>query len=425
MPKELSVTSTPEIDALIASNAPVAIGVSGGKDSQAAALATFEHLDVVGHTGPRLLIHSDLGRLEWKDSLPVCERLAKHLGTDLIVVRKGDLMDRWNSRWRSSLRRYANLETVVLVPPWSTPSMRFCTSEFKTHIIGAELRRRFRGRPIINVTGVRREESLARAKGSIASWDADRKTITWRPISDWTVEQVFSRINSRGLALHPAYTVHGLSRVSCKRCIMQNKQDQLRASSVSETVDIDREIVGLEIRSTFAFQGSRWLGDVAPHLLSDEMLQGLTVAKQKAATRMSLEKLLTKDMLYCKPKRHPQPDRAAALEVVRVERWPMRKLTDEEAAILAGVRRGVCELLGIESKYLDIQSIHGRYAELMAANAARRDRSRGEFARRRGNLSDPPADVRECVPRDMPLWPLPNEGAGGEIISSLDDGFGL
>lgn len=158
------ISTDPTIDALLSANAPVAVGVSGGKDSQAAALATFDHLDRIGHRGQRLLIHSDLGSVEWNESLPVCQRLADHLATELMIVRRGagDLMDRWEARWQSSVRRYENLETVTLVLPWSTPAMRFCTSELKTHIITRELRRRFDGAPYINVTGVRREESAAR-----------------------------------------------------------------------------------------------------------------------------------------------------------------------------------------------------------------------------------------------------------------------
>lgn len=45
----------------LAVNAPVAIGVSGGKDSCALAFAVVEHLDTIGHAGPRLLVHADLG----------------------------------------------------------------------------------------------------------------------------------------------------------------------------------------------------------------------------------------------------------------------------------------------------------------------------------------------------------------------------
>lgn len=103
----------------------VAIGVSGGKDSQAAAMATFDYLDRIGHCGPCFLIHADLGSVEWADSLPTCEQLSDRLAAELIVVRRkqGGLMDRRESRWRSNVARYENLSTVTLVPCWSTPTI--------------------------------------------------------------------------------------------------------------------------------------------------------------------------------------------------------------------------------------------------------------------------------------------------------------
>jgi hypothetical protein len=58
-------------------------------------MATFEHLDRIGHAGPRLLIHADLGSVEWADSLPTCQQLSEHLGVDLVTVRRkqGGLME--------------------------------------------------------------------------------------------------------------------------------------------------------------------------------------------------------------------------------------------------------------------------------------------------------------------------------------------
>ena len=64
------ISMTREIIDLLAQGAAVAIGISGGKDSQAAATATFEYLDQIGHQGPRLLIHADLGSVEGADSPP-------------------------------------------------------------------------------------------------------------------------------------------------------------------------------------------------------------------------------------------------------------------------------------------------------------------------------------------------------------------
>ncbi|WP_223855348.1 adenine nucleotide alpha hydrolase family protein [Pseudomonas oryzihabitans] len=160
------VARTAEIDALLSRDAVVAIGVSGGKDSDACALPTAAYLDQVGHRGPRLLIHADLGSVEWEQSLPKCEELASAIGWELAVVRReaGGMMERWEGRWENNVRRYADLSCVKLILPWSTPSMRFCTSELKSAVIASYLKKRFPGRDIINVTGIRRQESSSRSR---------------------------------------------------------------------------------------------------------------------------------------------------------------------------------------------------------------------------------------------------------------------
>lgn len=144
-----TVATTPEIDRLLAAHAPVAIGVSGGKDSTAVTFATNAHLDRIGHTGPRVLVHADLREVEWADSLPSCQRLAEHLGLQLIVVsrRQGGMMQRWEQRWRDNLRRWLSLSCVKLILPWSTPAMRYCTSELKVQQITADLVRPVRTTP--------------------------------------------------------------------------------------------------------------------------------------------------------------------------------------------------------------------------------------------------------------------------------------
>lgn len=356
------LASTPKIDELLAAHAPVAMAVSGGKDSQTCALATSDYLDQIGHRGPRILIHSDLGVVEWQGSIRICRELAVHLGVELITLHRaaGDLMDRWEVRWDSSLRRYANLETLWLVPPWSTPGMRFCTSEFKTQLIESELRRRYKGQVVVNVTGVRRQESTARAHGSIASGDKAGKVWVWRPISNWTVEEVFTYIAQSGLALHPAYTDYGLDRVSCIFCIFSSLKALTAAAARPETLELYRRMVALEIVSTFSFQSCRWLGDIAPHLLSAEARQGLIFAKEKAALRLAQERSLIREIYYTKP-------------------WPKRMLTEAEAAHLAEVRGQVATLVGIESRYLDVHNIRQRYTQLIAqreAKAAARARRR-------------------------------------------------
>lgn len=341
----------PMIDELLAQNAPVAIGVSGGKDSQAAALATVRHLDEIGHTGPRILVHSDLGSVEWQDSLPICEELAEHLGIELkVVARKaGGLMQRWERRHELSVQRYLALSTVTLVPCWSTPSMRFCTSELKAHVITAELSRLFGVQTVVNVTGVRRDESAQRSKSTIADIDKKGRLASWRPLADWSAEDVFAEIDASGLRPHPAYRLFGMSRVSCQYCIMSSLPDMIAAAAQEESHDLYREMVSLEGRSSFAFQGSRWLGDVAPHLLGEELAGLFAEGKKNALGRVALEKRITKPMLYEKG-------------------WPTRMLTDDEADILAEVRTGMAEIFKFQPLYTDRAGIHQRYEQLIVAN---------------------------------------------------------
>src|SRR5262249_21045486 len=156
------------------------------------------HLDEIGHTGPRILITADLGRVEWRDSLPTCERLAQALGLELVVVRRkaGDMMDRWQIRWNESVRRYQHLECVKLIMPWSGPALRFCPSELKVDPICSELVRRYPGRVILSVTGIRAEESTRRALSPVVKEQpklyrvprrgrSATRGYDWHPILHW------------------------------------------------------------------------------------------------------------------------------------------------------------------------------------------------------------------------------------------------
>jgi 3'-phosphoadenosine 5'-phosphosulfate sulfotransferase (PAPS reductase)/FAD synthetase len=313
---------SPEVSSLLAKDCVVAIGVSGGKDGAAAALATAEYLDQIGHKGPRILVHSDLGMVEWRDSLPSCERLAAHLGWELLVVRRraGGMLERWSSRWEANLQRYIELSCVKLILPWSTPAMRFCTSELKEDVIAGALKKRFPGRDILNVTGIRREESPSRAKKKVAA-PAKKLTrkgfmgVTWHPIIDWKIGDVFARIKAANLALHEAYSIYHASRVSCIFCIMSAWADLLAGASCSDNHDLYIAMVRLEVASTFAFQGDRWLGDV--------------------------------------------------------DGWPTVMPTMAEAELLANVRREIGALMGITLACTTADTILARYAHLMQLKEAK------------------------------------------------------
>lgn len=351
------VAVTPEITDLLSRDCVVAVGVSGGKDSDACAIAVNKHLNEIGHTGPRILVHSDLGRIEWAESLPQCERLAAHLGWELLVVRRqaGDMMDRWQGRWRNNVARYIDLSCVKMILPWSTPSMRFCTSELKAAVISSALKKRFPGQHIVNVAGIRREESDNRAKAPVTKEDPRLKRkgldgYTWNAVIEFSLDEVLGTIASSGLNLHEGYSKYGMSRISCVYCIMSSEADLMASAGCVDNHEVYIELVELEIESTFGFQGNRWLADVAPQLLTPDQRLAVIDAKERALLRQRAEAKIPKHLLYTKG-------------------WPTQAITAQEANLLAGVRREVADLLNLKVGYLTGDEVAHRYSELLLTKA--------------------------------------------------------
>lgn len=340
------IAYTPEVEDLLRQGAPVAVGVSGGKDSHAVAWALSRELE--SYPGPKVLIHANLGSVEWLDSFPACQRIAERIGWELIECRRkaGGMMERWESRWESSVRRYCAMETVAVVLPWSTPSMRFCTSELKVDPITAALKKRFGKVPIINVTGVRGEESANRAKQPVSSPGAKLPpgSLAWRPIHHWLLQDVWDAIAESGVPAHEAYKLFGSSRVSCRFCILANEAD-LRASLTDPAAAaIYVRMCDLELVSGFAFQGSRWLTSLAPELVPDGPAR-LAAAKELAALREDHEGWLPESLRFTKG-------------------WPHRVPSMQEADSLAFMRQQVCQLYGWQTPYRTAETVRLRYQEL-------------------------------------------------------------
>ncbi|KPC02244.1 phosphoadenosine phosphosulfate reductase family protein (plasmid) [Pseudomonas amygdali pv. lachrymans] len=347
------VATTPEIDMLLKQRTVVALGVSGGKDSIACLIAVHRYLNSIGFQGPRTAVHADLGSVEWEQSVIKCQEAADKLGWKLEVVKRaaGGMMERWLKRWENNVERYIDLSCVQLILPWSTPSMRFCTSELKSAVIRSHLKRTYPDFNILNATGVRRQESSNRAKMPVAKHEplAARRgfeAYQWNPIIEWDVGSVWAAIASEGLDPHEAYTRYGMTRVSCRWCIMSSAGDAYNASLDEAGHPLYRQMVDLEIDSTFAFQSNKWLGDVNPSLLSSETLDRLALAKQVSLRRKALEAAIPKHLLYTKG-------------------WPTCIPTFEEATQLAEIRSEVAAGVGLTIKCSTPESIIQRYEELM------------------------------------------------------------
>lgn len=346
------IAVTPTITEQLQAGAVVGMGVSGGKDSAAMAHALTDYLDAIGHTGPRLLIHSDLGLIEWRDSLPMCEQLASRLGLELVVVHK-DMIARWRQRWQNNVYRYKNLLCVKLVMPWSSAQWRFCTGENKVVPICNELARRFPGQIILSASGIRRDESDQRKKALVSKEQpklVKKKLNTsgydWHPIIDWPLEYVYAYHQAKAIPWHSAYTRFGSSRVSCTFCVLSSQGNLVAAARCEENHEPYRQLVPIEIVSTFSFQSGSWLGDVAPHLLDQETREALIDAKRRARQREQAESRLPKHLLYHKG-------------------WPVAVPTWQEATLLSEVRKAVADAVQLDISYTTPGDIRDRYQELI------------------------------------------------------------
>lgn len=360
------LATTDPVERLIAADAVVAIGVSGGADSTCVALEVQRYLDRAGHRGPRLLVHADLGSIEWRDSHSICAELAEHLGLELLEVRRqrGGMVERWQQRWHDNLARYRDLSCVQLMMPWSSAKLRFCTSEMKTQIIQAALKRRFPGRDVLNVTGVRREESTARSKRPISAPNPalsvrGARALNWIPLALWQHGHVRTAIANAGLRLHPAYTEYASTRLSCTFCTLASLNDHRAAARCADNHPVYVSIVELEADSGFSFQEKRWLADLRPDLLSAQLRARVAQAKQLAQMRQAIEARIPPGLLF-------------------QDGYPSALPSREDAALLAAVRRDLGRTLHIDVGYTSADEVMDRFAALLAE----RDRRAAAKARR-------------------------------------------
>lgn len=275
----LSTNLPAAIERKLDAGAALAISISGGKDSQAMALALVALHRERGWKGEVFAIHADLGRIEWPESAAHVERIAELAGIELVVVRRKDgrdMLDHWRARgdrMRSQGKQ---------ARPWSDSKNRFCTSDMKRDPIDAYLRR-FTN--VVCAVGIRAQESAGRAKQP--EWatrridNSVRSALTWHPILAWTITDVLAQCGHSwwdmrqrqlayadgrtaqaldGWALHPAY-VYGNDRLSCQFCVLGSLND-LR-NGAQHRPELLAELVGMEREYGFTFKTDRSLASLA------------------------------------------------------------------------------------------------------------------------------------------------------------------
>lgn len=268
----------------ISKGAKIYASVSGGKDGQAMA----KSLDNWGFkvTG---YIHADLGRVEWKESLPMCEKLAQEFGAPLHIVTRRDGLDMLGV-WQ---RRMNQLKGQGK-PFWSSASQRYCTSELKRDPINVFIRNC--GNDFtISCEGIRADESKKRKemqplqirervsstyyKGmtveeAIANYKPGKRlSLTWFPIFNFSTADVWATYNTSQEALqaarvefkttgkvpaswpfHAAYA-YGNDRVSCMFCVLGSLNDL--KTGACHNMQLLNTLIGMEEESGYTFK-TKW-----------------------------------------------------------------------------------------------------------------------------------------------------------------------
>lgn len=193
----------------------ILLNSSGGKDSLAMCHYIVGRCTKLGIQDRCIMVHCDLGRVEWQGTRELAEEHARHFGIRFEVVkREQDLLDHVEERGM-----------------WPGPQTRYCTSDHKRGQVHKLITRltlelapyRSWKPKFLNCLGLRAEESPGRAKKPVFAVtpkldNSRRHCYDWLPIHDWTERQVWDAVKSSGARVHPAYAL-GMPRLSCCFCI--------------------------------------------------------------------------------------------------------------------------------------------------------------------------------------------------------------
>ena len=213
------------------------VSVSGGKDSTAMCLALME-------AG---LTHQDFKRV-FADTGWEAEETYKYL--DFLEEIIGPV-DRVQGDFGGN---HENRFFDMCLKERAIPNgrMRFCTRKLKLEPIAKYLSD-LEDEPI-NIVGIRSEESPKRAKMPEWEWNDRYDCEVWRPIINWTFDDVISIHRRFGIAPNPLY-LDGFARVGCYPCVFANKRDLRLLSKDEDRIliieDLEKTISDLGKAATF------------------------------------------------------------------------------------------------------------------------------------------------------------------------------
>lgn len=225
----------------------VVVSSSGGKDSVCSLAVAAEVAAELG--APLVVVHADMGRMEWKGSLELVEEQATHWNARLIVVSRGngDLLAQAVEKgvWpRVGMKTCQGTSDHKRGPIWT--SYTALAKEWRDDNPNAD-------RPcrILEVIGLAGHESGSRKKRlskmqesefggryerNVRASNGRREVVSWYPIADWSLADVWDRMAKETLHGAPeaawAYSA-GMPRYSCTFCVFAERDALNRSAQLN------------------------------------------------------------------------------------------------------------------------------------------------------------------------------------------------
>lgn len=223
------------------------VSVSGGKDSAATLLLAIERFGVQRVRGvfcdtgnEHQAVYDYLDYLELATGVTIARLKADF--SDQIARKRmfiaRDARTGWKNgrklRWTNKAKRRA----LAVLQPSGNPYLdlclwrgrfpsrkaQFCTEHLKRDLaVEFQLELIEQGHKVVSWQGVRRDESLNRRNAKQFEVVGGGLYI-YRPLVEWTAQDVFAYCASRGIAPNPLYK-QGMGRVGCMPCINARKDE--------------------------------------------------------------------------------------------------------------------------------------------------------------------------------------------------------
>jgi 3'-phosphoadenosine 5'-phosphosulfate sulfotransferase (PAPS reductase)/FAD synthetase len=198
----------------------VVVNTSSGKDSQTILKFVASMALKEGYPLSKIVCaHADLDKMEWPGTVELAEQQANMYKIRFWKMARpqGDLLTHIEQRgmWPSSTARYCTSDHK------RAQIMKLFTELVTSKTLGFKPKVKIR---ILNVMGMRAEESPFRSKmkpfafNPMASNETLRHVDNWLPIHDWKIGDVWKDIKQSGVPYHKAYDL-GMPRLSCVFCI--------------------------------------------------------------------------------------------------------------------------------------------------------------------------------------------------------------